>query len=99
MWVPEPGTYRSYVEAQSVIQLVDNDQLDWERPHGVFLAGAVVEWLRGDDRTEVEAGPGVEPMARVTDGVLTGWVHRCCLELVPVRPQTALERLVGPDDL
>ena len=69
------------------------------RPHGVFLAGAVVEWLRGDDRTEVEAGQGVEPMARVTDGVLTGWVHRCCLELVPVRPQTALERLVGPDDL
>ena len=32
VWVPEPGTYRSYVEAQSVIQLVDNDQLDWERP-------------------------------------------------------------------
>lgn len=62
------------------------------RPQGGFPPGAVVELLR-------EAiGPLVEPMALVTDGVLTGWVHTCLLEPVPERPRTALERLVGPDE-
>jgi hypothetical protein len=63
------------------------------RPHGVFLAGATVELLRK------ATGPLVEPMALVTDGVLTGWVHECCLELAPVRPRSALDRLLGEDEL
>lgn len=68
----------------------------WGKPHGLFPEGAVVELL---GQRVKGSGP---PMALVTDGVLRGWVNRHALEPVPARltpPRSALERLVGEDDL
>jgi hypothetical protein len=75
---------------------------EWGQPHGVFQAGSMVELLDGGYRARRGIMADPEAFAWVTDGVLTGWVHRHLLEAVPSRPtppRTALERLTGPDDL
>ena len=50
VWVPSPGTYRSHVEvhieAESFIQLVDNDQLDWRGPSRPELLTGL-DWVVG----------------------------------------------------